>query len=306
MIARSPRRRRVLLALGGCALLGGCAGGPPGEAAPLAGRVVDARGRFVAERDLVEALLRTRYRLLGERHDNPSHATLRARWIDALAAAGARPAVVMEIFTLDHDAALREAQSRGADADALAAAGGLDRGAWLWPMHRPIVEAALRAGLPVRAANLPRTALRGAALDDALRGDSAWAGRLRASPWSAAQADALRESIVDGHCGKLPEAAVPRIALAQRARDAAMAQALVDAATADGAVLIAGNGHVRRDLGVPAYLHEDRGVAVGLVEVMADEAANARRDDRKRAFDFVAFTTATAREDPCGAMPAVR
>ncbi len=107
-----------------------------------------------------------------------------------------------------------------------------------------------------------------------------------------------------------PESVVPRIVLAQRLRDAAMAQALVDAATASGAILIAGNGHVRADLGVPVYLQAPglpdagaRSLSVGLIEVTDDDA---RASDFPRqvvaahpGFDYLWFTAPAAREDPC-------
>jgi uncharacterized iron-regulated protein len=277
-------------------------------------RILDVRAqRFVDERALVDALARTRFPLLGERHDNPVHHALRARLVRELAARGVRPAVVMEVFDLDHDAPLRSAQQAHVSSEALADAGRLDRKAWAWPLHEPVIDAALDAGLVVRAGNLARRALRGdvqAAADDPA---NRWGARLRQAPWSDAQARTLEKDIVDGHCGALPASAVPRIALAQRARDAAMAQALVDAATADGAILIAGNGHVRKDVGVPAYLQArgpgegaPRTLSVGFVEV---DAAAPTADARAlaavhRAYDYVWFTDATARPDPCDAMRA--
>jgi uncharacterized iron-regulated protein len=110
----------------------------------------------------------------------------------------------------------------------------------------------------------------------------------------------------DGHCGKLPERVVPGMAAAQRARDAVMADALL-ARSAAGAVLIAGNGHVRRDLGVPVHLAarapQREALAVGIVVVVEgqtrpeDYVAPAAGDAPR--FDFVAFTPRTDRPDPC-------
>jgi uncharacterized iron-regulated protein len=197
----------------------------------------------------------------------------------------------------------------GGDAEAVAEAGGLERKAWEWPLHKPIVAAAIAEGLPLRAANLPRSQLRGdlqARID--VGGGEAWIARLRATPWSAEQAQRMREGIEAGHCNQLPAAAVPRIALAQRARDAAMAQAVVDAATRDGTIFIGGNGHVRRDLGIPAYLRPDelaRGDAVAVAFVEADEDAARDPDFARRyadehpGFDVLWFTAPAEREDPC-------
>ena len=274
-------------------------------------RIYDVHARrFVAEPALVDALASARFRLLGEIHDDPAHHAIRARLLREIAGRGLRPAVVMEQFDLDHDAALRAAQKAGADAERAAAAGALDRKGWQWPMHRPIVAQALASHLPLRAGNLSRSALRGDLgryLDDHPR----LAKRLAGARWTDAKAQALRSDIVDSHCHMLPDAVVPTLVLAQRMRDAAMAQALVDDATEDGAVLIAGNGHVRDDLGVPVYLDEpdgsakSRSISVGFLEAGADDARAPGFPHSIVAanpgFDYVVLTPEIARPDPCEA-----
>lgn len=267
-------------------------------------------GRAVAESELLAALAVARYRLLGEIHDNPLHHAARAELIAQLAAKGLRPAVVMEQFDLDHDAALLAAQRAGADAEGLADAGALDRKGWLWPMHKPVIEAARAARLPIRAGNLPRSALHGDVQAMASDAGAPWYPRFHAARWSEAQAAELREDIVASHCGKLPESIVPEVVLAQRLRDAAMAQAVFHAATADGAILIAGDGHVRADLGVPVYLHapgmpgaEARSVSVGFVEANPEDEKSADFPRRLAAenpgFDYLWFTAPARRENPC-------
>jgi uncharacterized iron-regulated protein len=295
---------------------------------PIGGTTTDPRiwdvraARWVTESQLVAALASVRYRLLGEIHDNPEHHTIRARLISELAARDLHPAVVMEQFDLDHDEALRAAQASSVDAETLADAGQLDRKGWLWPMHKPILEAAVGAHLPVRAANLPRTFFSHHDVQSLVEKDTSaiWYARFHAAKWTDAQATELHDDILASHCGKVPESVVPRIVLAQRIRDAAMAQALVDAAASvpepgnrGGAILIAGDGHVRADLGVPIYLHapgtpgaDARSSSVGLVEA-SDEERHA--NDFPRAlvaehpgFDYIWFTPPAAREDPCAGM----
>ena len=317
---RSQRRGRDTAAVLVVTLLAACTLVAPRDP-PATARIWDVRAaRFVDERALVADLTVARFRLLGEIHDNPEHHAIRARLIVAIADAGARPAVVLEQFDLDADEALKAAQAAHADAEALATAGRFDRPSWRWPLHKAIIEAALRFSLPVRAGNLSREALRhamagGTDVDPGVKGYA----RLRAARWTATEAAAMGADIVAGHCGQLPEAMVPRIVLAQRVRDAAMAQALVDAATADGAILIAGDGHVRADIGVPLYLHAPgqpdagaRSVSLGIVEV---EPKEARAADFPRqvvadnpGFDYVWLTPPVEREDPCATlrMPAAK
>ena len=293
------------------ATLGGSQASVQENKPSLASRIWDVRSEaYVTEPQLVQALAGTRYRLLGEVHDNPLHHVIRARLIAAIAATGVHPAVVFEQFDPDRDAALLSAQKFGTDSDRLADAGHLDRKGWSWPLHKPIIDVALKLGLPVRAGNVPR-AMFPADPSAADKDRSAlWYPRLHEARWSEAQAAALRADIVEAHCGKLPETIVPRIVLAQRVRDAAMAQALVDDATSGGAILSAGNGHVRADLGVPVYLHAPglhdssaSSVSLGMIEVNADDE---RASDFPRqivaanpGFDYIWFTPPAAREDPC-------
>ena len=99
---------------------------------------------------------------------------------------------------------------------------------------------------------------------------------------------------------------VPGMVVAQRARDAHMAERLV-AGQRDGAVLIAGAGHARTDRGVPrvlASLAPDASVvAVAFVEVA--DAWTAPPDYATRfgaarlPFDFVWFTARVDNADPC-------
>ena len=114
-----------------------------------------------------------------------------------------------------------------------------------------------------------------------------------------ADAAAMNAAIQDGHCGLLPEAIVPALARAQVARDRTMARALVDASRRTGlpVVLLAGNGHVRADIGVPRHLAEfDPGASVLSIGFGEDPAPPAGR------FDRVFSAPAIARPDPCQAL----
>jgi len=305
---RSPTstHRFARLVTFACAALAACAA--PAPVVPPHAEILDVRaGRFVSEATLVADLARARYRLLGEIHDDPAHHALRARLIGEIAATGARPAVVLEQFDIAYDEALRGAQQAGGDAEQVADAGRLDRRGWEWPLHEPIVAQALALHLPLRAGNLPRAPDARAGALVAEPGAMA-RERLAKAHWTGEQENALRENIAEGHCGALPSTVVPKLAAAQRERDAAMAQAFVDAATSDGAILIAGNGHVRADLGVPVYLHAPglrdanaRTVSVGFIEV----APAARAGDPRAlaaehpGFDYLWLTAPVTRDDPC-------
>lgn len=263
------------------ALLVACAGTPPADA------------------DV--ALRRAPFVLLGEVHDNPAHHEARAALLRRLLADGRPTTVVFEQMDRGRDAALAAAPR---EAEALVDAGQLDRKGWRWPLHRPVVEAALAGGAQIRGGNLAREPARALVKD----GEAAWPADLAtlkaATPWTEPQQQALLADIEQGHCGAMPARLLPGMVLAQRGRDAAMARAMLDAraAGAQRVVLIAGNGHVRRDLAVPLYLQAAGVAARDIVSRGYLEAGQG--GDQAGAYDGVSLAPAAPREDPCLAFKA--
>ncbi|WP_410522805.1 ChaN family lipoprotein, partial [Parvimonas micra] len=62
-----------------------------------------------------------------------------------------------------------------------------------------------------------------------------------------------RVELEAGHCGKMPSDLMPGMIRAQIARDVWM-ETLIARQAGHAVVLLAGNAHVRRDLGVPHWL----------------------------------------------------
>ncbi len=278
---------------------------------PLVGRIFDVKAaRFVDEPTLVAALAAAPFVLLGETHDNPDHHVLQARLVRAVTAAGRRPALVFEMLKDDQQAKVDASTARAPrDPDALARAVDWKHGGWPdFGMYRPVFAAGLEAGLPIVAASLPRSAVRGVvergadALDPALRARLA-----RDEPLAPAVVESLRDEMRESHCGELPESMLDPLVLAQRARDAALSARMVASGEARGAILVAGKGHVRSDRGVPAYLAKDApgkiAVAVAFLEADPEwrEPADYAKDWGEGAlpFDYAVFTPAAEREDPC-------
>ena len=182
--------------------------------------------------------------LLGEQHDAPAHQQLQRQTVQWLAARGALAALALEMAEQGRSTAglPRDAS----EADVQHALAWRDAG-WPWKTYRPVVMAAVRAGVPVLGANLPaarqREAMRDAALD------------ARLPPAALAE---QQQRVRDGHCGLLPESQIGPMTRVQIARDIAMADT-VRAARQPGrtVLLVAGNGHVHRALGVPLHLPPD-------------------------------------------------
>jgi uncharacterized iron-regulated protein len=239
--------------------------------------------------------------MLGEVHDNAEHHRLRLEVLRRAFAAGWRPAIAMEQLDrerqADIDRARREKPSDARHLIALAApSSGRAGGAWNWDFYRPFVALALEYDVPLIAANLSSSdttkIVRGgysAVFDDA---SIAMLGLDQpiAADWQAAQ----EREIDAGHCQALPQPMWPRMARAQFARDAVMAAALREHA-GSGVVLLAGNGHVRRDIGVPRWMS-------GAWQGRIFTVAHLERGDESTlasAFDAVVQTPPAPRPDPC-------
>ena len=184
--------------------------------------------------------------LLGEVHDNAVQHRLRLQAFEGWLAAGARPALVMEQFDRERQSVIDRlrAQAPAPGADALIAAAG--SAGWQWQFYRPFVALALQYGLPIVAANVSRDEAR-----KVMREGLEATGFNPAVP--AELLMLLANDIEASHCGTLDGDTARRMALAQVARDQALAAA-VEAHAARGVLLLAGNGHVRIDAGVPRWL----------------------------------------------------
>ena len=318
-LPRPSHFARALLRLSGTAagaalacVLVACAAAPGTGTGPGGGTGTDSDGGDEARLRALSAAVRSRpVVLLGEVHDNAAQHALRARALRALLSSGARPALLMEQFDRERQADIDRALARpGASADEVVAAGappGSDaaRG-WDWPLYRPYVELAIEYRLPLVAANVSRADAR-----RAVAGGLAALGLDANVP--ADVADAQAGAIAAGHCGMIDAEAARPLVAAQAARDQYMA-GRVEAHAARGAVLLAGNGHVRADIGVPRWLApatRARSVAIGLLEEDAAagpalRAASAPAASAAAPYDVAIVTPAQPRPDPCEALRGTR
>jgi uncharacterized iron-regulated protein len=217
------------------------------------------------------------------------------------------------MFTVDDASALaRQLAIHPIDAAGLAEAVNWQRSGWPdWAMYQPIAEAALQAKLPIIATNLAPSVARSLAHSGPAALDVAFATRYGLDrPLAPETQAAMAEEIREVHCGYASDAIqINAMLLVQRARDAQMAESLAAAGRQDGAILIAGAGHVRRDYGIPAYLAStmpEAGVnSVAFLEVSQDRLEPttyaARFRQRTLPVDYVWFTPRVDDDDPCAA-----
>jgi uncharacterized iron-regulated protein len=282
---------------------------PLGRDHPLAGRVWEVGGeRFVTPAMLAAELAGARYLLLGEKHDNPDHHRLQAWVLRELQARGRAPLVAFEMLHAGQAEALaRHLAQRPGQLAGLAEAVGWPSSGWPeWSLYEPIFAVAVAARWPLATANLPPAEIRRIAAEGlaALGAERAATLGLDRPLGEAAEAS-LAAEIEASHCGHATPALIAGMSAAQRVRDAVMADAVLSAG-AEGAVLITGTGHARRDRGVPWYLAA-RGVAEGVVTVALVEVQEGVEDPRGVAgsfegslpFDYLWFTPRVDDEDPC-------
>jgi uncharacterized iron-regulated protein len=243
-------------------LLGGCA------AVPL--------------HDGVSALLPADAVLLGEQHDAAEHQQIHARTVRELSRRGQLAALVVEMADAGQTTAGLPPQ---ADEAAVRQALQWNDKAWPWAAYGPAVMAAVRADVPVLGGNLPRAGFGAAMQDTGL-------DATLPPPALAAQHEAIRA----GHCDLLPATQLAPMARIQIARDQSMARTVLAAARPGQVVLLlAGSGHVDRQLGVPQHLPP--GFRVRAVRLQAGGAAAPAP-----AFDAVWATPALPEKDHCAAL----
>lgn len=283
----------------------------------LVGKIWDSKQKnWATEAELKNAIFSHTFILLGETHDNQQHHQRHLQVLNWLTANQQKPALLMEQFDIEHQAAMNAAIAAGKNADEIAVVGKLNRRGWHWPQYQPLVNLALANQLPIIAANLSRATARGV-FTKGFSAIPAYALPANLSPqlfnstWNNARQEAVVETMVASHCGQLPKERAPGMVNAQRARDAVMAEAIFKQQKI-GAVLIAGRGHVRRDIGVPLYIKQINAranlLSIGMVEVISDKnspeayAELTAADNATQPFDYVWFSAKQERPDPCEAM----
>jgi len=232
--------------------------------------------------------------LLGEVHDNPTAHAQRLAFIENLLGQGFQPVIAMEQFDRDQQDALDQAMATCKDAECVIRATG-GKG-WIWDHYKPVIETALQRRLPIVAANLSKADAMKIAregLSAALSPETIRDFKLDL-PLDSALFNKQQEAIDQGHCNMLPASAFKGMVNAQVARDVWMAKTIRDNASS-GLILLAGNGHVRKDIGVYYWLssaERQRTQVIAYTEDEVDAPGDAEFDRNVRVEPF-------KRDDPC-------
>lgn len=236
--------------------------------APTSSKVIESR---------LDLLLPTDVLLVGEQHDATEHQVIERQVIEALAARHQLAGLAIEMAESGNNTSHL---SVDASSEQVKATLHWNEAAWPWNTYGPVVMAAVRTGVPVFGANLPRTRMKDAMADVSLD-----------AQLDPAALKVQEEAIRNGHCDLLPASQIRPMTRIQIARDRAMAQTLV-AARVPGktVVLVSGAGHTEPELGVPQQLPTD--LKVKTVKLSAGALASV-------GFDAVWLTPAMPEKDHC-------
>jgi uncharacterized iron-regulated protein len=278
---------------------------------PLAGTIWTSDFKPVTAEKLETSVLEANFVLLGEVHTNADHHRLQAQMIEALVRAGRRPAVVWEMIPASVQAELdRHLQSGSKDARKLGTFLRWKERGWPdWAIYQPIAEAALSANLPFLGGALDSETSRAIGKSDPSQANLILELKLD-QPVKPGIVEALAKEIDAGHCNLLPKATLKPMIMVQRARDAQMAKIMMAATPKQGAVLIAGSGHVRKDWAVPSFIRQQLPDAtitsIAFVEVAPERSSPSDYVEAiaglGKPYDFVYFTPKADLIDRCAEM----
>jgi uncharacterized iron-regulated protein len=243
---------------------------------------------------------------VGELHDRPQHHVIQTRILEAMLAAGGRPAIAFEMVPETRQAALEavvQSEAGPSEVDRQ-----LQWTAQGWPdftMYWPLFELARRHGLPVVATDLDPAVTRRISRDG-LGAAGEGPARLRsAMPDDPARDRAIARRIRSAHCDRVSESRAVRMLESWYARNVVIARRVAKALErAPQVVAIIGRGH-QSPGGVPEQLEAlrqgTRQLVVALVEI---EAGAPERPPPGTMADVVWFTEGRPRQpDPCLTLP---
>ncbi len=222
-------------------------------------------GKFITAGQLVDDLTRARFILIGERHGRRAHQEREAFLLAALAERKRYPGVAFEMLSHTQVPVVEAYRRQSPEyAAGLGVALKWHKTNWPdWSFYAPIFDIAFSAKLPIAGADL-----------DKKDRDNLASGTLRPLPENDPRLASWSESLKKAHCNQIDDARLADLTRLQVVRDETMARTLEEISTKEnGAVLIAGSAHVRKDRSVPTYLSSRYVKSVALLETINGKSA---------------------------------
>jgi uncharacterized iron-regulated protein len=259
-------------------------------------------GQPIDDNALKQMLNSKKIVLIGEKHDHPYHHKIQAQ-ILSLIDPDRIEGIWFEHFDRTQQKALGELRLDPAALEELRKKVAWDKSGWpSWAIYQPLFRQVLAYQKPLFAANLDRAAISSVmkiGYEIVFTIDDVESLKLKQALPDGNQAK-LTAHIEKVHCHKMSDNLKRQMLRAQRAKDAYMAKTL----TSNGSetkVLIAGNGHVRNDWGVPFYLKalgykKDEILSIGIIEGVWKKG---ELSSKMYPYDLVFFTDVHDQRDPC-------
>jgi len=272
---------------------------------PMTGLIYDlARQSTISETELISQLRQSELVLIGEKHDNSDHHQLESRLIKALTQGQKKPAVVFEMLN-DKQQPQLDNLSDDASLHTMKARLEWSKHDWPWSDYGPLFQLTRKNQAPLIAGNISRSAIRSIYKQEPDALSEHRYSTLHGIPDTVRQK--VHSEIYRNHCELMPRETLEPMVNVQLARDASMANAMLKHRTEQGAILIAGGFHVRKDLSVPLHLSarqpELTQSIVLLAEVQADKNSPADYSNAQQA-DYLWLTPRQNDIDYCAQMRA--
>jgi uncharacterized iron-regulated protein len=242
--------------------------------------------------ELIQRIGENRNILLGEQHRNEEHHRLRGELIASFDSRNT--VVVAEHLDIGKKVVwLHELQT---DLEQ----GSFSTKGWKWPIHQSLFAPLKQNGIELIGGNITRENAKAVAMGGVDKLENTVAEILKATPYDAKEAEILANDIKVGHCNALPEGMLAPMSLAQQAKDSAMSLTL-HRSQKPMRFLVAGNGHVRKDYGVPRILKslypEEKTLSIGFVE--EEEFLRKNAKEYRDLYDVIVVAGNSPHEDHC-------
>ncbi|WP_455208180.1 ChaN family lipoprotein [Kaarinaea lacus] len=279
---------------------------------PLVGKIWDVeQEQYVSKEQLLDKVLSSDYVMLGETHDNIKHHEDHGWIISELSNKKPRTVVAFEMVNEEQASTINSSDNLTTDKalDILEQA----KTGWEYKKYYgPVFGSVVQANLKIYPADLDRPTMMKVVREGQENAPDELQSLLQNNQLSDEDREALRKEIEATHCGMINEDMTKAMMLGQRVRDAAIGNSLYRAKTSDiqAVVLVSGSGHIRKDRGAPMYLSAQDKTA-SILSIAWLEVAEDVKDPKEYAtpwgretmpFDFVVFTPAADRPDPCEEM----
>ena len=246
-------------------------------------------------RDLIAAIHNADIILLGEIHDNFFQHRVRADLISKIQSKDF--AIVSEHLVFGSE--ITYSGSLLEDLETV----GFNKKAWSWPTHEVLYKKFEELSLPVFGGNLSEKDINNIYAGRGFSQSDTLIPIVKRSVLDSQSKDKLLNDLVLGHCGVVEEGLLSFMYKVQRHRDASIAYIASKVAPA---IVIAGNGHVRRDYGVPQILKKMNPnsdiISIAFLEI--DKLSKMTDSLIKKLFkdadtDYIWLTESVSRVDPC-------